>query len=731
MNCFREEYDLRRVVYVYLNLDTFYDKKSQDDNKKQTKKFLEQLIINKGVLDFKYRYGNYTNYGRRYSYGIQGIKKEIRNFLLAGSVVRDYDLKSAHPSILYYLCKKHNINTDKQLLKNYVFNKDKIIQENFQEELYGNPDYDVKKLILTATNSDDFLKSKNKWIKEYQEEMKFIRDELKKIKDYKKILQDTDKIKQDKNNVNSSFVNRILCKVESEIIDIFVKITPDNKVFALMFDGLLVKDPPEDLLEDFNWFVKEHYGDYFNVVKKPIETHIKITDDWEYDLNEVCSEIDSFETRMDQLMNEMKPIKIINPPLYGITQGDGTYEFYKKDAFIQSTEHITYTSTDKNGNEEQKSIVNEWLKNISRNKIYTHIITDPTYEGDKKYNLWRDWDIKNWDGEYYEDLKAVEFMRNHIKVLCRYNEEVASSIELWISHLLKYPKSKSFVPIFVGRQGTGKDMMIGWISAMIGNKKVFESTNPEDDIWGTFNPMMKNCFLIHLSEFSRKNTQDYSGKIKSITTTGTILINEKNKGQYTIDSFHRFIGASNKAEPIPIESDNRRYLLIHTSPDKIGDTEYFVEGHNYQKDPNAIKSMYNYFMSLEPPENFKYHMIKETEYMEFLKDISRPQEECWLEYFVNNKKEVGEIHKFKTLSLFNEYRRWCDETRQSYKMDQRKFLIQLKVAIGNINTEHIEIKKSNGVMIAVFDWDGIQGEGKINSYPEQEFNTIDDLESIE
>ena len=98
---------------------------------------------------------------------------------------------------------------------------------------------------------------------------------------------------------------------------------------------------------------------------------------------------------------------------------------------------------------------------------------------------------------------------------------------------------------------------------------------------------------------------------------------------------------------------------------------------------------------------------------------------------MNNNKEVGEIKKCKTLYLFNEYRSWCDETRQSYKMDQRKFLIQLKVAIGNINTKYIEIKKSNGVMVAIFDWDGIQEEGKIKEYPEQEFNTIDDCESIE
>lgn len=711
MDCFSEEYDLRRVVYAYENIDTFYDKESQDDNKRQTKKFLEILIINKGVLSIKYKYAKYTNYGRKYSYGIQSVKKEIRNFLLAGSDVRDYDLKSAHIAILYYLCKKHDIRVT--ILKDYLFNKDLILKEFFVEELFN--DDDVKKLILTATNSDEPLFSQNIWIKEYQEEMKFVRKELMKIKDYKKILQDTGKIKQDEKNMNSSFVNRILCKVESEIIDKFAQFSK-KKVFALMFDGLLVKDPPEDLLEDFNWFVKQNYGDYFDVVEKPIETDIDMGD-YKYDLDDILENIGDKEHKMNSFIKKYDPIKIVNPALYGVIQDDGTYEFYKKDGFIQSVEHMHYT----NEREEEKPIVNEWLKRIPKEKIFTHIITDPTYEGKDKYNLWKDWDIKNWEGEYSKDLKAIEFMKNHILVLCRYNKEVASSFELWISHLLKYPKSKSFVPIFIGKQGTGKDMLISWITAMIGNKKVFETTSPENDIWGQFNPMMKSSFLIHLSEFSRKNTQDYAGKIKSLTTTGTILINEKNKGQYNIDSFHRFIGATNLPEPIPIEYDNRRYLLIHTSPDKIGDTEYFVEGHNYIKDKNAIKSMFDYFMSLDPPENFKYHMIKETEYMQFLKDISRPQEECWLEYFVNNNKEAGEITRFRTLNLYKKYLSWCEQTKQSYKMEKRKFLIQLKVAVGNIDSKYIQIKKSNGFMICVFDWDGIQEEGKINNYPEQSY----------
>jgi hypothetical protein len=724
MTSFREKYDLRKVGYAYENIDTFFHKDTQEETKKQVKKFLELLLINNGEMTFQYFYAKYTNYGRRYSYGIQGVPKNIRNFLLTDTGVNDYDIKNAHPSILYYLCVKHNIRA--KILKDYVFHRDDIIQKNFQQELYEGKD--VKKLILTATNCDDLLFSKNTWLIEYQEEMVFIRDELKKIKDYKKILQDTEKIKQDKNNQNSSFVNRILCKVESEIIDKFVSFIKNQnyEVFSLMFDGLMVYNGDDELLDQLNQVIKYSYGDYFEITQKPIQTAVE-SNDYVFDLDKLLGKIDSLETRMNLFIKKFNPIKIINPALYGIQLSDGTYEFYKKDAFIQSVEHIRYT----NDRDENCAVVNKWLNEyITEDVIFNQIITDPTYDKKDNFNLWTKWDIENWDDDWFEDINAVEFMRQHILVLCNYDEEVAKTMELWISHAFKYPKNKSFVPIFIGKQGAGKDMFFAWIEKMMGEKKKFETSTPEKNIWGNFNPFMKSAYLIHLSEFGRKNTQEYVGQIKAITTSGKVMINEKNKGEYQIDSYHRFIGASNFAEPIPIESDNRRYLLIHTSPDKIGDTEYFNQGWGYLKDKNALKSMYDYFMSLDPPENFQYHMIKETEYMEYLKDISRPQEECWLEYFVNNNTKEGKIQKFKTLDLYDNYKSWCDITRQSYKMEKRKFLIQIKVAVGN-TTKHIHIKRYNDGMYGVFDWDELQQEGVYVDNGSVDFDTIDSMDSIE
>ena len=517
MSSFQETYNLTKVGYAYENIDTFFNKETQEETKKQAKKFLELLLINNGKMSFDYVYAKYTNYGRKYSWGIQGISKNIRNFLLADSGIVDYDIKNAHPTILYYLCVKHKIHTENQILKSYVFNRDSVIQDNFQQEVYEGKD--VKKLILTATNCDDMLFTKNKWLIQYQEEMVFIREELKKNKDYKKILQDTQKIKQDKNNLNSSFVNRILCKVESEIIDKFVSFirNQDYQIFALMFDGLMVNGGSDDLLDQLNQVIKYTYGDYFQITQKPIETDINDSD-YVFDKDKLLGKIDSLETRMNLFVNKFNPIKIINPALYGIQQLDGTYEFYKKDAFIQSVEHIRYT--DKKGI--SCAVVIKWLTEyITEEVIFNEIITDPTYDKKDNYNIWTNWDIENWDDEWFEDLNAIEFMKQHILVLCNYDKEVAKTMELWLSHAFKYPKNKSFVPIFIGKQGAGKDMFFAWIEKMMGEKKKFETSTPEKNIWGNFNPFMKSAYLIHLSEFGRKNTQE---NIRLIVFTDLLVL---------------------------------------------------------------------------------------------------------------------------------------------------------------------------------------------------------------
>jgi hypothetical protein len=110
---------------------------------------------------------------------------------------------------------------------------------------------------------------------------------------------------------------------------------------------------------------------------------------------------------------------------------------------------------------------------------------------------------------------------------------------------------------------------------MLGNKKVFETSNPSRDVWGNFNGQMSSCFLVNLNELSKKDTLESEGVFKNLVTDGSLTINNKGVNSFEIVSHHRFIITTNNEDPIKTTKDDRRKLIIRSSDEKCGDIEYF------------------------------------------------------------------------------------------------------------------------------------------------------------
>ena len=103
------------------------------------------------------------------------------------------------------------------------------------------------------------------------------------------------------------------------------------------------------------------------------------------------------------------------------------------------------------------------------------------------------------------------------------------------------------------------------------------------------------------------------------------------------------------------------------------------------------------------------------------------QEECWLEYYVNKNKKTDGIDRVKTLILYENYKEWVGLTSQSFKMEKRKFLIQLKNTIAN-TTKQITYVKTGGNIKCKFDWEGIIMEGKINIFDDEGVENTEDID---
>ena len=203
------------------------------------KKFCDNAIKANGEIKRLYKFtGNNTwgingeGCGRLFSagLGIQGMPKAIRGFLLDG-ITSDIDMANAHPVILRYLCRKHDIAHDK--LDLYITNRDEILSQ-FSDRDQG------KTLFLKATNHDKLnKKEKNPIFREYDKQMKDIQNILTKLTCYKEIVKDVPETRL--YNWNGSAMNRIMCFFENKILQVIMEKLNQKgiEICAPMFDGCM------------------------------------------------------------------------------------------------------------------------------------------------------------------------------------------------------------------------------------------------------------------------------------------------------------------------------------------------------------------------------------------------------------------------------------------------------------------------------------------------------------
>jgi hypothetical protein len=177
-------------------------------------------------------------------------------------------MKNAHPVILRYICNKHNIDCPE--LEYYINNRDNILSKHI------NPNH-IKKEYLKMVNTSKALSRSFKCerMKAFDREMGRIQKLLLEIEEYKPII---DLIPKEKKieNLEGSFINRVLCMYENDILlnatSALENFTYEGenvgiKIFALMFDGFMIyKDCSEHI-------VGQQLIDYLNEVYDHAEEH--------------------------------------------------------------------------------------------------------------------------------------------------------------------------------------------------------------------------------------------------------------------------------------------------------------------------------------------------------------------------------------------------------------------------------------------------------------------------
>jgi len=212
------------------------------------KEYCSNMVSNNYKLTTTYKYANLKTYGRIFveNMGLQRISSKIRG-ILCDNMNYDFDMINAHPTILLYLCKLHNIQCYE--LERYVNNRTFILNEFMIEENKSHSDAKLafiisinKSLSITKLYKSDskiMINIKNKFFLAYDKEIKLIQKSL--ISFYPEIYKDL--CSKGLENINGRFTNVLMCKIENEILQKIINYTIiifNVVVNVPMFDGLML-----------------------------------------------------------------------------------------------------------------------------------------------------------------------------------------------------------------------------------------------------------------------------------------------------------------------------------------------------------------------------------------------------------------------------------------------------------------------------------------------------------
>lgn len=224
------------------------------------RKYLQSVIKTKGNTKRIYTYSlkSSAEIGGRLFCGnsLQGIWGVYRGLLMR-DIATDIDMVNAHPVILRYVCKKHNI--DCPYLEYYINNREHCFGEFSSRSV-------AKKTYLKAINNEKLNRDTKlpENFKRFDKEMKVIQKKITELKDYADLVNTVPETKQ--YNFNGSAINRVLCYYENIILSHaihFINIC-GIEIAVLMFDGLMVYGNYYDdhnLLNELSKYVAEQIPD--------------------------------------------------------------------------------------------------------------------------------------------------------------------------------------------------------------------------------------------------------------------------------------------------------------------------------------------------------------------------------------------------------------------------------------------------------------------------------------
>jgi uncharacterized protein YihD (DUF1040 family) len=687
----------------------------------------------------------------------------IKNTIFKYHDYIDIDQRKGHPTIIYDMAKKNGITLT--AYEDYLNNFDKHVKKMIKYYSVEGEEQLTKKDIKQLFNRTIYGGGHEQWIKDitqgtrhhgddttYKTEPRPMKNTNKPYPFYKQFYEETQEIINIVYTSNREITNQTCdglneeWKKKSRTMSYFCGIIENeitfqaykflhtsqyitNKKVDWGLDGLtfprneLTTDEIEEMVELLNKAVRKNTG--FNLVEFVVK---------DFDDSEILHEL--IEERNEMLINddntndeeedeednnprsfynvakhfEQNHCKIINNSVFVKKTAEGNNIMFSKSQIMTSYENLTFEGVGKNDKVETKNFIKAWTTNNEHQRQYQAmgIYPDSTLCPSNVYNLWTPFEVKKIK-KYKHHQEGLDYILNHIKILCGNEQHVHEYMCKWIGQMFKYPEVKTICPTLISDEGSGKGSLVQFLKNMMGQQKIFETATPDRDVWGSFNGRMADSYLVILNELSKKQTLQAEGVIKALITDPTLTVNNKGVNQIEITSYHRFLITTNKQDPITTKKGDRRYLIIRSSDERKGNIEYFRKFREFAGNDDVLRTCYEYFTNLPDLDKFGLLPRPLTEYQEDMQEANQDPVLKWFEEYVAENKNKKVINILST-DLLQMFECWKVVNHTTYEINNTSFGIRIK----RFKFKGVDKKRSSKGTVIVLDIPELVKELKIN-----------------